>query len=686
VEHATTLEVTGLTTDLVRRGRSVRVVDGVSFRVAPGETLGIVGESGSGKTISALSVLGLLPTGMRVVGGSVRLEGEELVGASRSRLRALRGAAVGMIFQDPLSSLNPSKTIGWQVAEPLRIHRRMSAAEARERARSLLELVGIPSPEERLRAYPHQLSGGMRQRVMIAIALACEPKLIIADEPTTALDVTIQAQILGLLSDLQARLGTAMVLVTHDLGVIAGRTDRVVVMYAGRVVESAATAELFAQMRHPYTQALLASIPSVGAPRSERLPSIPGTPPPLGGLGEGCAFAPRCPRADEICRASSPPLVAAGGGHEVACWHPVGGPARRERIVVGDAAAASGTEVLVSVEGLHKRFEVHSALTRRHLGTVHAVAGVDLAIHRGETIGLVGESGCGKTTFGRMLAGLERPTTGRILLDGVDLASATGAERRRLHRRVQLMFQDPFASLDPRMRVASALAEPLRVQGMAHDEERLGGLLERVGLPREALWRYPHEFSGGQRQRIGLARALALEPDLVVADEPVSALDVSIRSQILNLMRDTQRERGLSYLVISHDLSVVSYLADRIGVMYLGRVVEIGPSEGVVGEPAHPYTRALLRSVPLPDPEREAAKRRAGAVVQGELPSALHLPPGCAFAARCPFATGTCREEVPSLRMVADRHAVACHRAEDVLGEPWSLADVGNMADAERTR
>ncbi len=676
------LRVADLTTELARQGQRLPVVDGVSFSVAQGETVGIVGESGSGKTVSALSVLGLLPPSMRIVRGSVRLGDEELVGASPHRLRQLRGAAIGMIFQDPLSSLNPSKTIGWQVAEPLRIHQKLPKAEARRRAQELLELVGIPSPRERLDDYPHQLSGGMRQRVMIAIALACGPRLVIADEPTTALDVTIQEQILGLLTELQGRLGTAMVLVTHDLGVIAGRTDRVLVMYAGRVVESAPTVELFHAMRHPYTQALLASIPTIGAPRSERLPSIPGTPPPLGGAGIGCAFAARCARADSVCYEQVPPLRGTDG-HSVACWHPIDGPRLRVAGVAtgSDAALEAERTPLVEVVGLRKDFEVTSSVTRRRIGTVRAVVDVDLAVGRGETLGLVGESGCGKTTLGRMIAGLERPSAGAIRFDGVDIVHLRGRERRRVHRRVQLMFQDPFASLDPRMSVESILREPLRVQGLACARSRLEQLLDQVGLPSDALDRYPHEFSGGQRQRLGLARALVLEPELIVADEPVSALDVSIRSQILNLMRDTQRTRGLSYLVISHDLSVVSYLADRVGVMYLGRIVELGPTASVIETPAHPYTRGLLRSVPLPDPQRESAKRRMGAILQGELPSALRPPTGCAFHPRCPFATEQCRAEVPAPRQLLPGHLVACHRAEDVLHEPWSLASVGQTAN-----
>ena len=642
----------------------------------------------------------------------------------------VRGNLIGMIFQDPLTSLNPTMTIGDQIAESVRLHRGASKAAALSRAVEVLGLVGMPKPAERISNYPHQLSGGMRQRVMIAMALACEPKLLIADEPTTALDVTIQKQILELIDSLRQRLSMAVILVTHDLGVIAGRADRVAVMYAGRIVENAPTPVLFASPRHPYTEALFEALPEKAADGStiKRLYNIPGQPPDLTAPPAGCKFAPRCRYAQDSCRASEPGLTDAGGAHLFRCFFPVGSaqeardpetpfvsvPPERPEVpgtpaaelaasgavaggvaaVAGAAAGAAGrgdglgrghrrgggrggrggdggrarragaNGALLSVSHLVKNFTVTAgAVLQRKVGQVSAVADVSFAIPAGSTFGLVGESGCGKTTVGRLIVGLEKPSTGSIVLDGRDLASLSGRERRRQARTVQLMFQDSYASMDPRMRVGTILREPLVIQrdgSRASQATRVKAMLDEVGLPAVAAERYPHEFSGGQRQRLGLARALMLRPSMIVADEPVSALDVSIQAQILNLMLDLQREHGLTYLFISHDLSVVRYMSDMIGVMYLGKLVEVGPAADVYAAPVHPYTRGLIDTVPVADPTLERAKEHQG--VRGELPSAVAPPSGCRFRTRCPRAQDLCAAEEPPLRpFTAEGHLAACH-------------------------
>jgi peptide/nickel transport system ATP-binding protein len=509
---------------------------------------------------------------------------------------------------------------------------------------------------------------------MIAMALACEPKLLIADEPTTALDVTIQKQILELIDDLRLRLGMSVILVTHDLGVIAGRADRVAVMYAGKIAETTDTATLFGNPRHPYTEALFQALPDKAAESKERLYSIPGMPPDLIHPPEGCRFAARCRYATDQCRAELPPLAGEVAGHSFACYHPVGEPEwSRTRSTVEhvgprlpELAAPDGAEspVLLSVEHLVKNFPVtRGAVMQRRVGWVSAVADVNFAIKGGETLGLVGESGCGKTTIGRLVVGLDKPTSGSINFQGRDLAKSSGREYRRERQDIQLMFQDAYASLDPRMRAGSVLEEPLTVQHIGSRSERrqrVAEMLDHVGLPRTATERYPHEFSGGQRQRLGFARALILSPKLIVADEPVSALDVSIQAQILNMMRDLQRELGLTYLFISHDLAVVRYLSSQIGVMYLGKLVEIGAADEVYLRPAHPYTKGLLDSAPVADPEAEHAKVKEG--ITGELPSAIHPPSGCRFRTRCPLAEDLCAEVEPPLRpFPGTGHLAACH-------------------------
>jgi peptide/nickel transport system ATP-binding protein len=667
VAAAGVLEIDGLRTFIRQRSGVVRAVDGVSFAIEPGETVGLVGESGCGKTMTGLSVMGLLPGGGFVAEGAMRFGEVDLATLGEAGMRRIRGNEIGMVFQDPMTSLNPTMTIGHQVAEVVREHRGTTKAEAMARAEEVLALVGMPQPAERLSYYPHQLSGGQRQRVMIGIALACEPKLLIADEPTTALDVTIQDQILVLLDELKERLGMAVLLITHDLGVIAGRADRVLVMYAGKIVEKAATGELFRRTRHPYTSALLASIPKLDQPTSRRLYSIPGLPPDLAHPPDGCRFAARCRYATQECRDSEPVLGGPDPAHPYACFHPVGpglAVTQPDGTDVDRQAPdpGSGTELLV-LENVVKEFPVTSgALLRRAVGTVKAVSDVTLTVPRGGTLGLVGESGCGKTTIGRMVVALERPTSGRVIFEGQDLGALSGAQLRRVRKDLQIMFQDPYSSLDPRMRVGSILAEPLQIQGAgnrAEQRDRVASLLHEVGLSPRSTQLYPHEFSGGQRQRIGLARALALSPKVIVADEPVSALDVSIRSQILNLMRGLQAAHGLTYIVISHDLSVVRYMADRIGVMYLGKLVESGSSADVYERTAHPYTHGLLGTIPVPDPEAERAKHTIA--VAGELPSSMNPPSGCRFRTRCPMAQEICAAQEPPLRSFGGGHLAACH-------------------------
>jgi peptide/nickel transport system ATP-binding protein len=667
------LEIENLHTDIKLRDSTVHAVDGVSLHVEPGETLGIVGESGCGKTMTALSIMDLLPVGGHITDGTIILDGVQIVGLTDDQMRRIRGDEIGMIFQDPLTSLNPTMTVGRQIAEAVRLHREVSQEQAMERAAEVLDLVGLPRPKERLGEYPHQFSGGMRQRVMIAMALACEPKLLIADEPTTALDVTIQKQILELIDDLRQRLRMSVILVTHDLGVIAGRADRVAVMYAGKIAETTSTGTLFANPRHPYTEALFHALPDKAAETRERLYSIPGAPPDLTHPPQACRFAPRCRYAADRCREEEPRLLGENPEHQYACFYPVGEierDGRRPVVATAEPTAAPAEtftkvrgEIVLSAKDLVKDFPVTKGLMQRRVGWVSAVAGVSFDIRRGETFGLVGESGCGKTTIGRLIVGLEQATAGTIRFGDVNLAKTGGREYRRLRRKIQYMFQDSYASLDPRMRAGTILREPLVVQHIGSRQEqqqRIEEMLDHVGLPSSAVERYPHEFSGGQRQRLGFARALMLRPQLIVADEPVSALDVSIQAQVLNLMSGLQREFGLTYLFISHDLAVVRYLSEHIGVMYLGKLVEVGPADEVYHLPAHPYTRGLIDSAPVADPVAEKAKVREG--VTGELPSAISPPSGCRFRTRCPRAQELCAEVEPPLVPFSEhRHMAACH-------------------------
>jgi peptide/nickel transport system ATP-binding protein len=674
------LEINDLTIHIKLSRSVVHAVEKINMRIEPGETLGLVGESGCGKSMTGLSIMRLLPKGGTIVSGSIKLNGRDLVRLSEPEMRDVRGNEIAMIFQDSLTSLNPTMTIGEQIAEPVRLHRHASRAEAMARAEEVLGLVGLPQPKERLDDYPHQLSGGQRQRVMIAVALSCEPKLLIADEPTTALDVTIQSQILSLLDEMKERLGMAVLLVTHDMGVVAGRADRVNVMYAGRIVESATTGQLFEHMHHPYAQALLESIPLLTQDRSQRLFSIPGIPPDLTDPPQGCPFAPRCRLATGQCVSHNPPLSGAEHepDHVFACWYPVDGPTSR-RPSAGEAPDGSAFAAVVHpapasetgqddggllvLKDVVREYPITAgAILQRRVNSVKAVSGVSFSVARGETFGLVGESGCGKTTLGKVIIGLEKADSGVTTLGGTDIASLRGRNLRHFRRDLQMMFQDPVASLDPRMRVAAILREPMTIQRMETRRARdqiVQDLLREVGLPPNAVERFPHEFSGGQRQRIGLARALTLSPRLIVADEPVSALDVSIRSQVLNLMKRLQDTHGLTYVVISHDLAVVKYMADRIGVMYLGKLVEIGNAEDIYRQPAHHYTAGLIAAIPEPDPAIERAKRTVA--IRGELPSAINPPSGCRFRTRCPAAQEICSDVEPELRQFGPDHRAACH-------------------------
>ncbi len=602
------LDVRNLRTYFATRQGDVKAVDDVSFSLERGKTLGIVGESGCGKSVTALSIMGLLAKPpARIVGGSIAFDGVELTNLSNRELEDLRGVELAMVFQDPMTSLNPTLTIGTQITETLRRHLGVSRADARRRAVELLQEVQIPNAGARLDDYPHRYSGGMRQRVMIAIALSCNPKLLIADEPTTALDVTVQASILDLLEELREEHEMAMIVITHDMGVVAEAADEIVVMYAGQVVEQASTVELFDYPEHPYTEALLAALPKlddVGA-RGARLTAIPGRPPDLLEPTAACRFAPRCPyagRADS-CALVPPELREIRREHWVRSAHP-----RSKR-----AEAAASSEPLLAVSGLEKHFPVKKGvLLERTVDRVRAVDGVDLELDEGKTLGLVGESGSGKSTAGYCVLQLLRPTAGSVRFDGKELTALRGEALRRMRREMQIVFQDPYSALNPRMTVGDIVGEPLQVHRIGNRKSRratVRQLLDLVGFDPTFTNRYPHEFSGGQRQRIGIARSLALNPKLIVCDEPVSALDVSIQAQILNLLRDLQQDFGLAYLFVAHDLAVVRAMSDTIAVMSRGKIVEVGPAEQVYRSPQEEYTKALLAAVPVADPRRQRERK-----------------------------------------------------------------------------
>ncbi|OBG47234.1 peptide ABC transporter ATP-binding protein [Mycobacterium alsense] len=600
------LEVNDLVVTFPTDGPPVTAVRGITYRVEPREVVAMVGESGSGKSVSAMAVVGLLPEHARVR-GSVRLHGTELLGLSDDAMSRFRGKAVGMVFQDPMSALTPVYTVGDQIAEAVEVHQpRVGRRAARRRAVELLELVGISQPERRARAFPHELSGGERQRVVIAIAIANDPDLLICDEPTTALDVTVQAQILEVLKTARDVTGAGVLIITHDLGVVAEFADRALVMYAGRVVEHAAVADLYRHRQMPYTVGLLGSVPRLDATQGTRLVPIPGAPPSLAGLEPGCPFAPRCPLAIDECRAAEPDLIDVGPDHRAACIRTdqVGDRSASDIYGVNTSARAPApgdSSVVVRVRDLVKTYRLTKGMVlRRAVGEVRAVDGVSFELRQGRTLGIVGESGSGKSTTLHEILELVAPQSGSIEVLGSDVASLSARGRRALRRDIQVVFQDPVASLDPRLPVFELLAEPLRANGFDKGDTnaRVAGLLETVGLRRADAARYPAELSGGQKQRIGIARALALQPKILALDEPVSALDVSIQAGIINLLLDLQERFGLSYLFVSHDLSVVKHLAHDVVVMFAGAIVEQGDSEQLFANPQHEYTRRLLESVP----------------------------------------------------------------------------------------
>jgi peptide/nickel transport system ATP-binding protein len=659
--NAPVLSVERLVTRIDTPQGELRAVDNVNLELRRGECFALVGESGCGKSMTALSILRLLPEAGRIDDGRVCLGGHDLFALPEVAMRAVRGRRIAMIFQEPATALNPVLTIGRQIVEVIERHARVCAGSAKERALALLDSVGIPDAARCYEAYSFQLSGGLKQRVMIAAALAVDPEVLIADEPTTALDVTIQAQILELLRRLQAERGMAVLLITHDLGIVAQMAQRVAVMYAGEIVEVADCERFLSAPQHPYSQKLFGALPSTERRHGE-LAAIPGQVPSLAQEFRGCRFAERCEFSFARCRTEVPELIVLPGAHAVRChlrqsgaWTPTGDAAIVAR---GADLEPQASAMLLEVDRLRVHFPIRRGIFKRTVGHVRAVDGVSLAIHEGRTLALVGESGCGKTTAGKAILRLVAPTGGRVRFAGADLATLSREALRARRRWMQIIFQDPYASLNPRMRVADILAEGMRSLGVGGDdadrERRMDALLEQVGLPREAKARYPHEFSGGQRQRIAIARALAVEPKLIVCDEPTSALDVSVQAQILNLLRELQQRLGICYLFITHNISVVEYLAHEVAVMYLGRIVERGTAQEVLADPKHPYTEALLSAVPRIYTVRGIIR------LSGELPSPASPPAGCHFHPRCPKAMAECARAWPDEIRLSETRTVSC--------------------------
>jgi len=636
----------------------------ISLHIRTGETVCLVGESGSGKTIAAKTFMRLIDYERgRIAAGHVQFAGQDLVRLTDKELRRLRGRKIAMVFQEPMTAFDPIFTIGSQLIETILRHQRVTRQEAWRRSVDLLRRVGLSEPEARMHQYPGELSGGMLQRAMIAMALSCGPDLLIADEPTTALDMTIQAQILQLLKELQREYGMAMLLITHDLGIAAEAADRIVVMYAGRIAEQAETQDLFREPYHPYTKGLLQSITAPDSVRKSKLYSIEGSIPGLHDMPSGCRFHPRCPHAVERCRSEVPELTGLNG-RLVACWRAEelrhsGNVQARPAVIEAEPMTSERKETLIEAVGLSKWYPLKRGTGGKER-FIRAVDDVSLAIRAGETFGLVGESGSGKSTLGRVILQLERATKGEVYFRGEPLTQLSGARLRNMRRHMQMVFQDAGSSMNPRWKAGDIIGEPLDVHESLSRKERkarIEELLQIVGLSPDMADRYPHQFSGGQRQRLGIARAIALNPAFLLLDEPVSALDVSVQAQIVNLLLDIQERMGLTYLFIGHGLHVVRHLSDRIGVMYLGQLVEVADSTELFLHPAHHYTRALIASIPHPDP----AGRGTARVIEGEVPSPAAPPSGCRFHPRCPAATERCKLEAPELQEIGPGHYAACH-------------------------
>ena len=665
------LEVNDLKTWFFSGEKPARAVDGVSFEIQRGETFALLGESGCGKSMTSLSIMRLVPEPAgRIVSGSIALHGKDLLQIPETQMRDVRGRRIAMIFQEPMTSLNPVLTVGQQIEETVLRHNTLKNGGAKARALELLDAVGIPDPARRYSEYPHQLSGGMKQRIMIAIALAGEPELLIADEPTTALDVTIQAQVLELMRDLQKQTHMSILLITHDLGVVSEMADRVAVMYAGQIVELADRAAFFSEPKHPYSQKLFDSLPTM-TKRDQQLAVIKGSVPSLATEFTGCRFEPRCDKALSICDNTLPAWYPDMNNGGVLC-HLYSGdysaqlkrqeasPNVDQRAEQRAARSDITSQSLLDVTGLKVHFPIHKGLFKRIVGYVKAVDDVSLNIPPGQTLALVGESGCGKTTVGKGILQLIRPTAGNVKLNNEELTTIAKDVLRRKRRDIQIIFQDPFSSMNPRMMVADIIEEGMIAQQVGgdkqHRQQRIDQLLQQVGLSPEIKNRYPHEFSGGQRQRICIARALAVEPKLIICDEPTSALDVSVQAQILNLLKDLQDTLGLSFLFITHNLSVVEYLAHEVAVMYLGRIVEQGSVQDVLQNPSHPYTRALLSAVPTIEP----VTGRQVIHLSGELPSPANPPAGCHFHPRCPNVMPQCKQEYPATKQINKTHMMKC--------------------------
>jgi peptide/nickel transport system ATP-binding protein len=665
------LQVKNLKTYFDTSAGLARAVDGVSFDIEEGETFALVGESGCGKSVTALSIIQLVPEPAgHIAGGEILLRGKDVVKLSEAEKRGIRGNHISMVFQEPMTSLNPVFTVGNQIVEAITLHQKKSRAEAKKIAIDMLAKVGIPNPEARYNEYPHQLSGGMKQRVMIAISLSCKPELLIADEPTTALDVTIQAQILDLMRELQKGFGAAVLLITHDLGVVFKNADEVGVMYAGKIVEKASTKVLFRNPKHPYTLKLFRSIPSRQRKESE-LETIKGAVPPATEFPEGCRFAERCPHTMAICRENEPVLKETEKGHAVACHLFDASLVTEETVKEKDLSEPSKKmpfrdkyrkeEIIIQVKGLRTYYPIRKGVFKRIVGWVKAVDDIDLELKVGSTLALVGESGCGKTTAGKSIIQLIPPTDGKVVFKEKLLSTLSQRDLRPYRNKLQIIFQDPYSSLNPRMMIGEILDEGLKVHspGLKKEErrEKIVQILQKVGLSPGAITLYPHEFSGGQRQRIAIARVLVVDPDFIVCDEAVSALDVSVQAQVLNLLKSLQIEYGLTYLFITHDLGVVEYIADEVAVMYLGRVVERGLVNEIFDSPKHPYTQALLSAIPKIDEETGVTKIH----LKGDVPSPINPPPGCHFHPRCQYRMEVCDKEYPGSSRFSETHSCRCY-------------------------